>query len=238
MNLESIRYLVVDDNELDRLMVETLARAYPVLELAGSYAYPLEALGAIKALRPQLVFLDVEMPGATGIELLRAVKEIVPMAVFITSFPDFALEGFELSALDYILKPLTEERFGQAVKRVAEYWEMKQKSLAYDVIIGEDTILIKQGYEQLRLSLNDIVYLEAMSDYTKITTSSKRYITNTPLSGFLEKLPERHFMRVHRSYAVARSKIEVIRTGELICGGTAIPVGKTYRSAIAQIKIS
>ena len=219
------------------MMVNTLAEAYPLLKAVGSYEHPLEALSAINALKPDLIFLDVEMPGATGIELLRAVKDTVPMAVFITSFPDYALDGFELSALDYILKPLTEDRFAQTVRRISEFWEMKCKSQAYDVIIGEETILIKQGYEQLRLSLHDIIYLEAMSDYTKINTSSKKYITNTPLSGFMEKLPEQHFMRVHRSYAVAKGKIDSIKAGALICGGTAIPVGRTYRSAIARIKM-
>lgn len=236
MNPESIRYLVVDDNELDRMIVETMAEAYPTLELAGSYGHPLEALGAIKALRPQLVFLDVEMPGATGIELLRAVKEIVPMAVFITSFPDFALEGFELSALDYILKPLTEERFAQSVKRVAEYWDMKRKSLAYDVVVEKEMITIKQGHDRLRLPLEDIIYLEAMNDYTKLFTEKKSYITIGALSNFLEQLPEKHFCRIHRSYAIAVSKVSSLKKGEVVCGSITLPVGKTYRSTVAGLK--
>src|SRR5687767_7211558 len=101
---EPVRYLIVDDNELDRIMISAFAGSYSWLESCGSYAHPLEALEAIKTIKPQLVFLDVDMPEASGMELLKMVRDIVPMAVFITSYPEFALEGFELSALDYILK--------------------------------------------------------------------------------------------------------------------------------------
>lgn len=89
------------------------------------------------------------MPGANGIELLKSVRDIVPMAIFITSFPDFALESFELSALDYVLRPLTETRFAKSMKRVTKYWEMKTKSLAYDVTVEQETITIKQGHDQI-----------------------------------------------------------------------------------------
>lgn len=226
----AVRYLVADDNEVDRISIEVLAGSYPYLNLIGSYAHPLEALEAIKSTRPQLVFLDVDMPDASGIELLKMVRDIVPMAVLITAYPEFALEGFELSALDYILKPLTEERFAQAMKRVAEYWEMKQKSLAYDVLVEKDMITIKQGHDQMRLPINDIVYLEAMQDYTKLVLEGKQYMTLINLSRFLEQLPVKRFMRVHRSYAVAIDKIQKI-SGHEVCthNNILLPVSKTYR---------
>lgn len=230
---EPVRYLIVDDNELDRIMISTFARSYTWLESGGSYAHPLEALEAIKIIKPQLVFLDVDMPDTTGIELLKMVRDIVPMAVFITSYPDFAMEGFELSALDYILKPLTEERFAQTAKRVHEYWEMKQKSQAYDVIISEEIITIKQGHDQMRLPLGDIVYLEAMQDYTKLVLENKQYMTLINFSRFLEQLPLRRFLRVHRSYAVAIDKIQKTGTNEVyIHNGIQLPVSKTYRKEL------
>lgn len=237
MTIIPVRYLIVDDNELDRIIVETLSREYPFLQFCGSYANPLEAMEAIKVLQPDLILLDVEMPGATGIDLLKAVRDVVPMAVFITSYPEFALEGFELSALDYIVKPLTEDRFAQSVKRVAEYWEMKQKSTAYDVIIEKEMITIKQGHDKLRLPLNDIIYLEALNDYTKLITGQKSYITIGALSKFLEQLPENHFCRIHRSYAIAIDKISALRRNEVECGGVTLPVGKTYRTAVARMKL-
>lgn len=237
MTTAPIRYLIVDDDELDRIIAETLGRQHSFLECCGSYANPLEALDAIQALQPDLVLLDVEMPGASGIELLKAVRGSVPMAVFITSYPEFALEGFELSALDYILKPVTEERFAQAMRKVAAYWEMKQKSTAYDVFIEREMITIKQGHDKLRLPLNDIIYLEAMNDYTRLFTEKKSYITIGALSKFMEQLPEQYFCRIHRSYAIAISKVSELKRNEVVCGSHTLPVGKTYRASIARMKL-
>ncbi len=232
----SVRYLIVDDNEIDRVMLELLASSCASLSFGGSYAHPLEALEAIKTTRPQLVFLDVDMPGTTGIELLKTVRDIVPMAIFITSYPDFALEGFELSALDYILKPLSEERFAQAIKKVTAYWEMKQKAQAYDIIVGKESITIKLGHDQLRLPIGDIVYLEAMQDYTKLVLEGKQYMTLINLSRFLEQLPVNRFMRVHRSFAVAIDKIQKTSASEVIIHkDIQIPVSKTYRKELRTL---
>lgn len=229
----SVRYLIVDDNEVDRVMLELLIGSYASFSFCGSYAHPLEALEAIKATKPELVFLDVEMPDATGIELLKAVRDIVPMAVFVTSFPEFALAGFELSALDYIVKPLTGERLAQTIKRVNEYWEMKQKSKAYDIIVGEETITIKQGHDQMRLPIGDIMYLEAMQDYTKLVLDGKQYMTLINLSRFLEQLPLNRFLRVHRSYAVAVDKIRKVSGSEVyINNNIPLPISKTYRKEL------
>lgn len=234
---EPIKYIIVDDNLLDQMMVRSMAADHTVLYHAGTFTNALEALAAIKALKPDLVFLDIEMPDSTGIELLKSVRDIVPMAVFITSFPDFAINGFELSALDYILKPMTEERFAQCMKRVREYWEMKRKSSAYDVLIEKDIITIKQGHDKMRLFINEIIYLEALHDYTKIYTEKKNYITIGALSNFLEQVPAGYFLRIHRSYAVAGNKITCVKKNEVLCETVALPIGKTYRQTIANIKL-
>ncbi len=234
---EPIKYIIVDDNLLDQMMVRSMAADHTVLSHAGTFTNALEALTAIKALKPDLVFLDIEMPHSTGIELLKSVRDIVPMAVFITSFPDFAINGFELSALDYILKPMTEERFAQCMKRVREYWEMKRKSSAYDILIEKDIITIKQGHDKMRLSMNEIIYLEALHDYTKIYTEKKNYITIGALSNFLEQVPAGYFLRIHRSYAVAGNKITGVKKNEVLCETIALPIGKTYRQTISNIKL-
>ena len=158
------------------------------------------------------------------------------MTVFITSFPEFALEGFELSALDYILKPLTEERFALSMKRINEYWEMKIKSLAYDITVEQETITIKQGHEQMKLQLREIVYLEAMNDYTKLVLDNKQYITLVSLSRFLEQLPSSYFIRVHRSYAVAIPKIKKSANNEVYLGNNVqLPVSKSYRKDLRTL---
>jgi len=232
-----IRYLAIDDSPLDLLLLKEYAAAVPALQHAGSFQDPQKALQAVQQLKPDLVLLDIEMPGLTGIRLLQQIRQQVPIAVFITSHPEFALDGFELSALDYVLKPLTAERFALTVRRIEEFWEMRQKASAYEVLFEQEMLLIKEGHTQIRLPQHEIIYLEAMQDYTKVVTDKKNYMTLTTLTCFMEKLSPQKFLRVHRSYAVALSRVTALETGKLSCGDFTIPVGKTYRSQIANLNL-
>lgn len=231
-----IRYISIDDNIVDTLLLQTLAGNFPFLQHLASFDNPLKGVQAINKLQPDLVFLDIEMPEATGLEVLRFIKEKIQLAVFITSHAEFALEGFELSAFDYILKPLTPERFAQTAIRLNDYWEMKTQSQSYKLLFETDSITFNEGYTKIKLPLQDIIYLEAMQDYTKIVTANRNYLTLTTLTAILEKLPANLFTRIHRSYAVAISKITAQKNNELFCGDKLLPVGKTYRTAIAQLK--
>ncbi len=233
----AIRYISLDDSLVDQLMLKEYASAFPFLKEIGNYSTPNEGLMAMRELKPDLVFLDVEMPGMTGVEVLRLIRREVPLAVFITSHPEFALDSFELSAFDYVVKPLTQERFASTAKRLQEYWAMKQKAEAYEVIVEQEYIVIKEGYNQVKLPLHEIIYLEAMQDYTKVVTEKKNYLTLTTLTAILQKLSAVKFMRVHRSYVVALSKIRGINGSTILCGETAIPIGKTYKTEIAQLKL-
>jgi DNA-binding LytR/AlgR family response regulator len=232
LHTKTIRYVNVDDNNFDRDAVKTLALAYPALLQAGQCSGPVEAMEMIKSLSPDLIFLDIEMPDANGIELLKNVRRLVPMAVFITSHPSYAIDGFELNALDYILKPCTAERFAACMKRVEEYWEMKQKALLYEVHFEKDIITIKEGYNQVNIPAQEIIYCEAMQDYTKIVTASKNYLTLATLSDFIRHLNTELFIRVHRSYAVNIKKVNAYAPGKLMMENIEIPIGKTYRSHI------
>lgn len=231
-----IRYIAIDDNTVDSLLLEHYATAYPFLQGVGSFDNPAAGMKAIETQQPDLVFLDVEMPGASGIEVLRFLQEKIPLAVFITSHAEFAVEGFELSAFDYIVKPLTPERFAKTAARLKDYWEMKEQARSYKLLFENDSIIFTEGYSKIKLALHDIIYLEAMQDYTKIVTPTRNYLTLTTLTAMLEKLPANLFARIHRSYAVAVSKIKALKSNELVCMDTVLPIGKTYRSAIAQLK--
>lgn len=231
-----VRYIAVDDSLLDQLMLKEYAAKCSFLKALGYYSTPDEALVAVTEQQPDLIFLDIEMPGMTGVEVLRTIRQHVPLAVFITSHPEFAIEGFELSAFDYILKPITEERFAITVKRLDEYWSMKQKATAYEVLFEKEHIVIKDGYQQVKLPVHEIIYLEAMQDYTKVVTEKKNYLILSTLTGFLERLSAEAFLRVHRSYAVAIRKIKELHVDKLICGHAEIPIGKTYRGVLAQMK--
>ncbi|NML23742.1 response regulator transcription factor [Pseudoflavitalea sp. G-6-1-2] len=232
-----IRFIAIDDNPVDLMIIKEFSAAYPQLRHCGSFHAVGEALQALDEINPDLIFLDIELPGLSGIDLLRKIRNKVPIAVFITSHAEFALEGFELSAFDYILKPLTEERFAQNVRRIEEFWEMKQKANAYEVLFEQEMLIIKEGHTQIRLPQQDIIFLEAMQDYTKIVTGKKNYMTLTTLSAFLEKLPADRFLRVHRSYAVAKSRIKTLSAGKLVCDNYTIPIGKTYRSLLSNLNL-
>lgn len=231
-----IRYIAIDDNPVDTLLLQHYAAEYPFLQAIASFDTPMAGMKAIETQQPDLVFLDVEMPGASGIEVLRFLQEKIPLAVFITSHAEFAVEGFELSAFDYIVKPLTPERFAKTAARLKDYREMKDQAQSYKLLFETDSIIFSEGYNKIKLSLHDIVYLEAMQDYTKIVTPTRNYLTLTTLTAMLEKLPADLFARIHRSYAVAISKIKALKSNELVCMDTVLPIGKTYRSAIAQLK--
>jgi len=232
---KTIRYIAIDDNMVDLLLLKEYAAGFPFLQHAGSFSDTTKGLLAVDTLHPDLIFLDVEMPGLSGLEILRRIKDKVPVAVFITSHPEFALEGFELSALDYILKPLTQERFAQTAGRIEEYWDMKQKAISYEVLFEQESLIIKDGHTQIKLPQQDIIYLEAMQDYTKVVTEKKNYLTLTTLTGFLEKISSKDFIRVHRSYAVAIKKIKELHATKVICNNIEIPIGKTYRPVLSKL---
>lgn len=230
-----IKFIAVDDNILDLLSIEEYAKSHANLIICGSYSCASDALLAIKNTKPDLVFLDVEMPEFSGIELLASIRKLVPMAVFITSHPEFAIEGYELSALDYILKPLTKDRFALCVKRIEEYWDMKNKAALYEIAFEKDSISIKDGHNRLNIRRSEIIYAEAMQDYTKIVTEGKKYLTLSTLSDFVEQFSANEIMRVHRSYAVSTKKITEKRPNELFCGNIMIPIGKTYKPFLNKL---
>ncbi len=230
-----IKFIVVDDSLLDQLAVVEFSKKFPELINIGCFDNASDALIAFQDIKPDLVFLDIEMPEFNGIELLSAIKSRVPMAVFVTSHAEFAIDAYELAALDYILKPLTAERFNSCMVRVLDFWAMKNKALLYETLFEKEYIKVKESHNEINIPLLDIIYLEAMQDYTKIVTNSRRFMTLTPLTHFLSRLPGNDFIRIHRSYAVARKKIVELRSTEIMCGNNLLPIGKTYRSAVLEL---
>lgn len=232
----SISYLIVEDIPLDELMLRSLLQSYPYLRHIASATGANDAATMIASTHPDLVFLDIDMPDGNGIDILRKMKSLIPMAVFTTSHGEYALEGFELSAIDYLIKPITEERLKTTVKRIEEYYEMKNKASLYDVMFEKEIITIKEGYTKIQLLLSDIRYLEAMQDYTKVVTAHKKYMVNMPLSNFMAQLPEDKFIRLHRSYAVLKNNIKELRPREVVCKDVTLPIGRTYRETVAKIQ--
>ena len=175
MNPKRTNYncIIVDDNELDRLTLVSYVRRYPIIQIAGVFESAAQALVYTqKNELPDVLFLDIDMPGMNGLELRKQLGQI-PACIFVTSHPEFALEGFETAALDYIVKPLKGDRFAKAMERLDRFLEIHHKAELLDYTLGENTLFIKDGHHHIKLQLHEIIYLEALKDYTGIITPKK-----------------------------------------------------------------
>jgi len=229
--MTKINSIIIDDNELDRIAIESYLEKYSFIKLLGSFANPIECLELIQKTDIQLIFLDIDMPYLNGLEFLNSLKD-PPLCIFITSYGEYALESYENHAFDFLLKPAKADRLERAVLRAREYLDIQNKAKLYDVQFAGDYLTIKESYNLIQLKVSDIIYLEALKDYTKVITRAKTYLTLCSLKNFFEKLPGDRFLRIHRSFAVAINQIRKMEQNELLLDNLRLPVGKTFRSEI------
>lgn len=227
--------ILADDDEIDRLTNLSFIRQYPFIQVAGVYSSAEEALPALQNSIPDIAFLDVDMPGLSGLELRRRF-DLIPACIFITAFPDYAVESFELAALDFIVKPVKADRFSRTMERVQEFFIIRDKASLLDHSLGADTIFIKDGHEQVKLQLHEIVYLEALKDYTRVVTVSGKHCVLSSLGHLLKEPAFRSFIRIHRSYAVQKNFIDRVKSQEIIVRNISLPVGRQFKDALAELK--
>lgn len=221
--------IIVDDDEIDRLTVLSFAKKFPVLDILGVFESAEEALPFIEKEKVDILFLDIDMPGLNGIDFRKKALEI-PVCIFITAHPEHAVESFEIETLDFIVKPLKLDRFAQTVSRIEEFMEIKLKASLFEASIGGDTIYIKEGHEQTKVKLHEILYLEALKDYTLVITDKKRHCVLSSIGNLLKEDHFQSFIRIHRSYAVQKQFIQKINSTEIILNNNvAIPVGRSYK---------
>lgn len=231
----SLNCIIVDDNEIDRLMAISLVKRFPNLTISGVFSSPAEALALISSGSIDVLFLDIDMPELSGLELRKKVPN-VPICIFITAHPEHAVESFELETLDFLVKPLKFERMLQTVQRIEEFMEIRHKVALFESSIGGDTIFIKEGHQQIKVKLHEVLFLEAMKDYTMVVTSQKRHCVLVTLGNLLKEPSFESFIRVHRSFAVQKQFIEKIRTTELFLSNKlAIPIGRTYKDNLTNL---
>ena len=223
-----LRCLLVDDEPLAlRLLADFVSRV-PFLTLVGTARSALDALTILQAQPVDVLFLDIQMPDLTGTEFVRSLRPEAAV-IFTTAYPQYAVEGYELAALDYLLKPIAFERFVRAAQRAQAHRAAAPAAIAPPLPLAEDYLFVKADYHTLRLNLRDIRYLEGLKDYVKIHAASPRpVLTLNSLRGFEERLPAAEFVRVHRSYIVALRHIDSIRTNRIYLGETILPVGEAY----------
>jgi len=220
--------IIVEDNPQDLELLSFYIKQESRIKLSKAFINALEAISFINQFHPGVLFLDIDMPIIKGIDLYRKLT-YAPICIFVTAFSEYALESYEVQAFDFILKPLTKDRFTRCVNRLYEYQELKKRADLYETLFETKSLLLKEGTTSYRIPLNDILYVEALSDYSKVVTKYRNYITLSKLKHFLEKLPSEDFIRIHRSYAVAKQAIEKISSNELNIAGKHLPIGKTYK---------
>lgn len=227
--MKKFNCIIVDDDEVARLKVVSIARKFPVFNIIGHFSSPVAAFSVSEKEPIDVLFLDIDMPTLSGLELRKKLIDI-PVCVFITSHPEHAAESFELETLDFIVKPLREERFAQTVARIEEFMEVKHKADLYEASFGDDFIYIKDGYEKVKVKLHDIWYVEALKDYCILVTAHKRYCVFSGIGNLLKEEHFTSFVRIHRSYAVQKQFVEKVGTQTVtLINDISLPIGNSFK---------
>lgn len=226
--------IIVDDDEVDRLTTLSFVRKYPFLKIDGVYASAEAAIEGLKVLQPEVLFLDIDMPGISGLTLREKMMHI-PGCIFITAYPDYAVESFEKEALDFLVKPIKIDRFEKAMKRLEDFLALRKKAALLEDALGGDTIFIKEGHEKIKIHLHDVLYLEALKDYTRIVTEARKYCVLSSLGHLLKEKAFQSFVRIHRSYAVQLKYVSRISSALVMVKDYEIPVGRNYKDVLTQL---
>ena len=221
--------IIVDDNKIARTTMKQLVSQVKDMLLVGECANAMDAYNLLQEQPVDIILLDIEMPGMTGLELTKNLGNKKPIIIFTTSKKEYAAEAFELNVADYIVKPVTPARFIQAIDKAREILQSNTEEVKMD---DDEFIFIRDSNIVRRLKLDDILFAEAMGDYVKLLTSQKFFAIHTTLKAVEERLPANKFIRVHRSYIVAITKIDTIQDGALVINGKPVPVADAYRAAL------
>jgi DNA-binding LytR/AlgR family response regulator len=234
-----LKCIAVDDEPLALRLVETFIDQTPFLQLSCSCDNAVEALSLIREKQPDVVFLDINMPNLTGMELARLLQDQpgpIPKIIFTTAYNHYAIEGYRVNAVDYLLKPFSYEEFLRAANKVLQLTEEAANHIQ-TVTADDEFIFLKVEYQWVRISLKDILYIESLKDYVKVhlDDSQKSLLSLISLKALEEKLPSSKFMRVHRSFIVSLDKINAITKNSILIGKTEITVGEQYKETFKTI---
>lgn len=233
--MKKINCLIADDEEIARGIIESYVHKLDKLNLVATCSNGAEVYNALKVQQVDLLFLDIQMPHLTGIELLRTLKNPPPV-IMTTAYREFALEGYELNVIDYLLKPVSFERF---LKAVDKYESLKNtdditppvpvKEITSDL---EGFMYVKSDKKMVRILFKDLLYIEGLKDYVKIHLSDRTIITYQTLTYFEEKLSANHFIRIHRSYIISLHHISAYAATQVEIGKVSIPIGSSYSKEV------
>ena len=223
-----IRCLIVDDEPLSRQVLKGFVSDHPDLELAGECKDAQEAMSFLEKHGVDLLFLDINMPKLSGVNFYKSLQN-KPEVIFTTAYSEFAVEGFELNAIDYLMKPIAFERFIKAIQKVKDRLGQNNSSIP-----NQDYIMLKADKKMYRTPFEDILFCEALGDYVKVHLSDKVLIVTTTMKKLLTELPEQIFLRTHKSYIINKTKVEYIEGNQIKIGESMVSIGQSYRDEVLK----
>ncbi len=228
--MQSLNCVIIDDEPLSRKGLKEYINDIDFLNLAGEYDNPIKASANFKNINVQLLFLDIQMPKISGIEFFKSMHHAPPV-IFTTAFPQYALDGFDLNALDYLVKPISFDRFFKAALKAKEYYEVREKNQAEASTqnSNEKYFFIKADNKLIKIFFDEILFVEALQNYVNIQTKDKKYVTWLTFKSIEEYLPADEFLKCHKSFIVAASKVSSIHGNEIIIGNHHIPISRNAK---------
>lgn len=224
-----MKCIAIDDEPIALQVIESHAAKVPFIHLEKTFMDAMEAIAYLQREQVDLVFLDINMPDISGIELYNSLRR-KPLLIFTTAYPDYALTGFELDAVDYLLKPFGLSRFMQACSKAFERFQYGKEE------VTQDFLFVKSGTEQHRVFYRDILYLEASGNYvTFFLNNSKKILSRMTMAEAEQLMPVNDFLRIHRSYIVAKKQIEKIDKNQLYIRGQELPIGELYQGQVSKL---
>ena len=217
--------ILVDDEPLSRELIADYLIDCPELDLQGIFANAVDARTFLQETSVDLLLLDINMPRLSGIGLVKSLAQ-APEVIFITAYVKYAVEGFELEAVDYLLKPIEQDRFFKAVNRFLQKMDQREPQ--------PDFIMVKSDKKMYRIELSQILYVEAMGDYIRLVTKDKKLTIYDRLASFLEKLPNEEFCQIHKSHFISLSNLEYLEGTQIRIGDVYLPVSKSFRAALVE----
>ena len=237
MILNTINCIAIDNDPAALRIIKEYCSKIQFLNLTGGFSNPFEAVHTINNSQPDLIFLDVVMPQITGPEFIKTLYN-PPLVIFTSAFREYAIEGFECDAVDYLVKPVSFERFSRAVNKAFRLMKLKSPAepLTGEVLPAPGRfLLVKVEYTTIRVDLSEIMFIEGLKDYVKIHAEGRLILTKTTMKNIMDKLPTDSFFRVHKSYIISLDKIDMIENSRIVIGSQRIPIGESYRPGFFEV---